>query len=228
MKSHVVIHFQKEKKPQNYIVFCHIQFAQQRKTHEYQLWPYELISVVKHPAELCWNWSFLLNANQYHGLLEKKQVSDCQPHQILRAANSLSQSLALGKADLSSCSSKHIAIFFNFHSFYQSRNAMFHTDYNPCALLSGRSQGLGFWTLDSIGKVFLQTPGAKSYPPYLWMLLHYLLFLNNLDIIIWGWQFIKAPHGGIQHSRPPLPACLLTGWCIAGAQPGSHRKALSE
>lgn len=36
MKSHVTIHFQKEEKTLNYIVFCHIQFAQQRKTHEYQ------------------------------------------------------------------------------------------------------------------------------------------------------------------------------------------------
>lgn len=149
MKSHVAIHFQKEKKTLNYDVFCHIQFAQQRKTREYQLWPCELSSVVKHPAELCWNRSFLLNANRYIGLLEKEQVSDCQPQQILCAANSLSLSVALGKADLLSCASKHIAIFFNSHSFYQSRTSLTKTH----ALLSVAIHR----DRDSIGRVFLQT-----------------------------------------------------------------------
>lgn len=39
---------------------------------------------------------------------------------------------------------------------------------------------------------------------------------------------MTGSRAGIQHSHPALPARLLTGWCITGAQPGSHRKALSE
>lgn len=51
---------EREKEGLNYIVFCHIQFAQQRKSHGHQLWPFEPSNVVKHPAELLPDWSFLL------------------------------------------------------------------------------------------------------------------------------------------------------------------------
>lgn len=209
--------------------FVTFSLLSREKPHEHQLWPLEPRNVVEHPVEFpqdpfCLSSSihwFTGKENRYCGtgfrLPSPADSLCCQVGFVF----SLCPSLALSQADLSSCVSQLSSIF----TLLTSLKMQCLTLTKPYIL---SSQGSRFWTLDSTGKAFHWAPGAKSYPPYLWVLPHYLAGWNKQDFIIWGWQWIPAPGAGIQHSHPTLPARLLTGWWITGAQPGSHRNALSE
>lgn len=158
---------EREKKALNYIVFCHIQFVQQRKPHEYQLWPFELRSVVKHPAEtnpFCLPSSihcFTGKESSYCGTGFKLPTPAdslcCQVGFVF----SLCPSPALSRTDLSSSTSQLLSSIFTLLTSLKMQRLTLTKPY----MLS--SQGSGLWTLGSIWKVFQQAPGAKSYPPYL-------------------------------------------------------------